>query len=399
MKSTDKGSAIVIDKPFIAAFEDTALRDPRLSWKAKGIAAYLLSKPPGWQIWTNDLINRAKDGRDAVRAGLAELEALGYLTRERVNGEGGRLEWRKRMSARPSSMWGDDDAQDDGTQNQSEPSTGFPSMVAPPSPGFPSPVKPSPVNPPHSITQSSFSNSREEEEAEPAAPMGAPAAEAAPAAQKPITEGLTLADRVAAILAECGVKVPPETLLPFGFEHILSESVRFWNETNHHERARSSGLLVYRIRNRKFKPLTDSDRAGCGALARWLSESPTQAAEAPAPEFDERPAAPQRPEPEPLPTVAHEPGAPVDAWLDVLAGFEIGSGTEGNQFQAWMRSLRLSALSDDGQLTLYASDTTFLGWAAKQFAPRVRRSMSVALKRQITVQIVAEPMPDAQAAA
>ena len=374
-KSTD--NAIVIDKPYIAAFEDTLLRDPRLTWKAKGIGSYLFSKPPGWQIWTNDLIKRSKDGRDAVLAGLAELEACGYLTRERTNGEGGRLVWRKRMTARPASMWTDEPAED-------EPQPDIPVMDDPPQPGFPYTAKPSTDNPPHSITHSSISNSREVERWQ----TPTPAAESAPAAQESAappppaaTDALAM---VAVILADCGVKVPPENLATYGADHVLAEAVRFWNETNHHDRARSSGLLVYRIRNRKYKPLTDYERAGCSALARWLGEEK--------PDQDE-PTKPVEVQPvEESPAIAHEPGAPVDLWLRTLEHIALGDGrgTEGNKFYQWLCGLRLSALADDGTLTLYAADPLFLDWAARQFAPRLRRILSVQAGRPISVKIVAE---------
>jgi predicted RNA-binding Zn-ribbon protein involved in translation (DUF1610 family) len=53
--------------------------DPRLSWKAKGLMGYFLSRPDDWRILVQDLIKRSRDGRDAVYAGLAELRQAGYL--------------------------------------------------------------------------------------------------------------------------------------------------------------------------------------------------------------------------------------------------------------------------------------------------------------------------------
>ena len=54
------------------------LEDERLSWKARGILAYLLSKPDHWEVQIADLMNRGTDGRDAVRSGLQELREHGY---------------------------------------------------------------------------------------------------------------------------------------------------------------------------------------------------------------------------------------------------------------------------------------------------------------------------------
>jgi hypothetical protein len=53
--------------------------DPSISWKAKGLMGYLLTRPDGWKINFKDLCNRAKDGREAVTSGLKELEKAGYI--------------------------------------------------------------------------------------------------------------------------------------------------------------------------------------------------------------------------------------------------------------------------------------------------------------------------------
>lgn len=53
--------------------------DPKLSWKAKGILGYLLSRPNNWKINKTDLYKRATEGRDAMQKGLNELRENGYL--------------------------------------------------------------------------------------------------------------------------------------------------------------------------------------------------------------------------------------------------------------------------------------------------------------------------------
>jgi hypothetical protein len=53
--------------------------DPELSWKAKGIHTYLISRPDGWKVWRNDLLNRARDGREALGNGIKELTQAHYL--------------------------------------------------------------------------------------------------------------------------------------------------------------------------------------------------------------------------------------------------------------------------------------------------------------------------------
>ncbi|MEK4115595.1 helix-turn-helix domain-containing protein [Paenibacillus sp. FSL W8-0919] len=63
------------------------LSDERLSWKAKGLLAYLLSKPSNWRVFTSDLVKRSKDGRDAVYSAIKELESCGYVERRQTRDE------------------------------------------------------------------------------------------------------------------------------------------------------------------------------------------------------------------------------------------------------------------------------------------------------------------------
>lgn len=53
--------------------------DPALSWKAKGLLGYVLSRPDDWQIHVRDLMLRSTDGRDSVYAALRELKVRGYV--------------------------------------------------------------------------------------------------------------------------------------------------------------------------------------------------------------------------------------------------------------------------------------------------------------------------------
>lgn len=61
--------------------------DDRLSWEARGLLVYLLSKPDHWKVQVKDLMNRTKNaigrsaGRDKVYTIINELRAAGYLVR------------------------------------------------------------------------------------------------------------------------------------------------------------------------------------------------------------------------------------------------------------------------------------------------------------------------------
>lgn len=55
------------------------LHEDGLSWKAKGLLWYLMSRPDGWHFRRRDIEGRSTDGRDSVRNGLRELKDMGYL--------------------------------------------------------------------------------------------------------------------------------------------------------------------------------------------------------------------------------------------------------------------------------------------------------------------------------
>jgi hypothetical protein len=64
------------------------INDKRLSFKAKGLFLYLISKPDGWNFSADRIKNDSKDGEDSVLSGLSELEKLGLLTRQNVRIKG-----------------------------------------------------------------------------------------------------------------------------------------------------------------------------------------------------------------------------------------------------------------------------------------------------------------------
>ena len=72
------------------------LRNNELSLKAKGLLSLMLSLPEDWDYTLRGLSKICKDGIDSIRVGVQELEAQGYLVRQRIrlpNGQLGSVEY------------------------------------------------------------------------------------------------------------------------------------------------------------------------------------------------------------------------------------------------------------------------------------------------------------------
>lgn len=66
------------DNPYVMV-DRRPIDNPNLSYRAKGVLTYLLSRPDGWEVNIGDLVNHGIEGRDALRATLSELREAGHL--------------------------------------------------------------------------------------------------------------------------------------------------------------------------------------------------------------------------------------------------------------------------------------------------------------------------------
>jgi hypothetical protein len=71
--------------------DNTFLRDPNLSLKAKGLMAYLLSLPDSWKVHVSELVNHFPDGITAIRNALKDLENSGYLVMQKLKTDKGKF--------------------------------------------------------------------------------------------------------------------------------------------------------------------------------------------------------------------------------------------------------------------------------------------------------------------
>ncbi|MEG0450927.1 MAG: DnaD domain protein [Lysinibacillus sp.] len=72
---------------------NTSIRDERLSWKAKAIHVFMLSKPDNWEFYNEEMMKWATDGKASFNSGLKELKDLGYVKKVRRNNPDGTFDW------------------------------------------------------------------------------------------------------------------------------------------------------------------------------------------------------------------------------------------------------------------------------------------------------------------
>ncbi len=58
---------------------NTCIRDPRLTARAKGMHTYLMSLPSNWRLYKTELVKHFKDGIDSINSAIKELVEFGYV--------------------------------------------------------------------------------------------------------------------------------------------------------------------------------------------------------------------------------------------------------------------------------------------------------------------------------
>lgn len=77
------------DRPF-AQIDKRPLDNPLLSWKAKGLLAYFMSRPDDWIIRTEQLLTVSCDGEFSLRSAMKELRDAGHAELVHIRSEDGR---------------------------------------------------------------------------------------------------------------------------------------------------------------------------------------------------------------------------------------------------------------------------------------------------------------------
>lgn len=106
-KTVDRGNYVVKDSAQgnFTIISNRVINDTNLSWEARGLLVYLLSKPKGWQVRKFDIIRQSPAGETVVRRVLAELRDWGYLRYELCSRKDteftGLKEWRTTIHDKP----------------------------------------------------------------------------------------------------------------------------------------------------------------------------------------------------------------------------------------------------------------------------------------------------------
>lgn len=107
-----------------------ALQDNRLSFRARGVMAYVLSMPPEMAVNAAEMAKDTREGRDAVRGALKELEEFGYLRRIRTSGGRGAIRTETVVTDDPDLIPGPGNPSPDNPPSGPIRGTGFPAPVS-----------------------------------------------------------------------------------------------------------------------------------------------------------------------------------------------------------------------------------------------------------------------------
>lgn len=79
-------------KKRFSIIDNRVIEDKRLSWGARGLLEYMLSKPDDWKFYMSELTSHSdKDGRDKTYGYINELKKYGYVTRKQKRNSSGKF--------------------------------------------------------------------------------------------------------------------------------------------------------------------------------------------------------------------------------------------------------------------------------------------------------------------
>ena len=123
---------VIVDKAF--------LLNEKISLKAKGLLALLLSYPDDWQFYEAEIVQHAADKVNSLKSGLKELIENGYIVRKHAKDEKGKFKcfeyhiYEKPMLEKPvlekPTLLNNKDTKNKNTKNKNTKTTPSPELVS-----------------------------------------------------------------------------------------------------------------------------------------------------------------------------------------------------------------------------------------------------------------------------
>ncbi len=77
---------------------NSLLNNKKISLKAKGLYAFMNSKPENWEFSYNGLQSQLLEQKTAIKTAIKELEKFGYLIRKKYKKENGQWSWEYQLT-------------------------------------------------------------------------------------------------------------------------------------------------------------------------------------------------------------------------------------------------------------------------------------------------------------
>lgn len=91
----------VVDRKQFTVVDSRTVNDKSLSLRARGLLVWLLDKPDGWRVNSQEISKQCTEGREAIRTAIRELEDAGYVTRLKYQLDDGQWFTETIVSERP----------------------------------------------------------------------------------------------------------------------------------------------------------------------------------------------------------------------------------------------------------------------------------------------------------
>lgn len=112
--STTGGGLRKVRRATFVQVPSSTIRDAALSFRARGVLAFLLDHPDGWKVDASYVAKHGREGREAVEGALRELRAAGYYRLERRRLPHGGFAMGTAIAEEPVAEWAADHVAHDG---------------------------------------------------------------------------------------------------------------------------------------------------------------------------------------------------------------------------------------------------------------------------------------------